>query len=301
MVSPAQKKSAVEHVLKLGLCSLRRACRYLRLNRSVYHYRPRARQEAETALVKRVIALSLEHPRYGYRFITELLRREGWTVSLRKVQRLRRKEGLGVKPVAKKARRRGESTTPAVTADRPNAVWCWDFIFDRTEDGRTLKILSLVDEYSRYCIRLRVEARMTASTVVETIREAVAEYGAPTAIRSDNGSEFVANEIRQWLEAAKIGTIYIEPGSPWQNPWVESFHSRLREECLNRELFYGLAEARLVIGDWREHYNNDRPHSGINYKSPSQVYQPQGSGSGRAAPSLRRSLAIQSILVPNIT
>jgi transposase InsO family protein len=267
----------------------------------VYHYRPKARQEAEAVLLRRVIALSLEHPRYGYRFITELLHREGWTVSRRKVQMLRRKEGLGVKLVAKKARRRGASTTPAVKADHPNAVWCWDFIFDRTENGRTLKILSLIDEYRRYCIRLRVEPRMTASTVVETIREAVAEHGAPTAIRSDNGSEFVANEIRQWLEEVKIGTIYIEPGSPWQNPWVESFHSRLCEECLNREIFYGLAEARLVIGDWRDHYNRERPHSGINYKSPAQVYLPQDSGSGRARPSLRRSLAIPSILIPNIT
>lgn len=301
MVSPSQKRGAVEHVLKQGLCSLRRACRYLRLSRSVYAYEPKAREEAEQALLKRLIALSLEHPRYGYRFITELLRREGWRVSRKKVQRLRRQEGLGVKPAVKKTSRRSTSSTPAVVADRPNAVWCWDFIFDRTQDGRTLKILSLVDEYSRYCIRLRVEQGLTATAVVQTLQRAVAEHGAPAAIRSDNGSEFIAKEIQQWLEQAQIGTIYIDPGSPWQNPWVESFHSRLRDECLNRELFYGLLEARLVIGDWREHYNHHRPHSGINYKSPAQIYLPQGPGSSRPTASLRRSLATSPVLIPNLT
>lgn len=301
MVSPSQKRHAVDHVLSLGMCSLRRACRYLRLNRSVYGYEPKARQEAEQALLKRVIALSLEYPRYGYRFITELLRREGWTVSRRKVQRLRRQEGLGVRPAPKKSKRRGSSSTPAVVADRPNAVWCWDFIFDRTEDGRTLKILSLLDEHSRFCVRLRVEATMTAATVVKTLQEAIEEHGAPAALRSDNGPEFIAKEIQQWLQTAQIGTIYIDPGSPWQNPWVESFHSRLRDGCLNREIFFGLREAQVVIGDWREHYNHERPHSGIGYKSPAEIYLPQDSGSSRPTASLRRSLAKPTILIPNLT
>ena len=301
MVSPSQKRSAVEHVLSEGLCSLRRACRYLRLSRSVYTYQPKSREEAEESLLKRVIALSLEYPRYGYRFLTEMLRREGWTVSRKKVQRLRRKEGLGVKPPAKKTKRRGSSSTPAVVADRPNAVWCWDFIFDRTEDGRTLKILSLVDEYSRFCVRLRVESTMKASAVIRTIQEAIEEHGAPAALRSDNGPEFIADELREWTESTRIGTIYIDPGSPWQNPWVESFHSRLRDGCLNREIFFGLTEAKLVIGDWREHYNRERPHSGTNDKSPAQIYLPQDSGSGRPTAALRRSLANPLTPIPNLT
>lgn len=301
MVSPSQKRRAIEHIRSLGMCSLRRACRYLRLNRSVYAYEPKAREPAEQTLLKRTIALSLEFPRYGYRFITELLRREGWTVSRKKVQRLRRQEGLAVRPAAKKGKRRGASSAPAVVADRPNAVWCWDFIFDRTEDGRTLKILSVLDEYSRFCLRLRVEATMTAAVVVQTLKQAVRTYGAPVALRSDNGPEFIARHIQQWLETAQIGTIYIDPGCPWQNPWVESFHSRLRDGCLNRELFLGLTEARVVIGDWRDLYNQDRPHSGIDYKSPADIYLPQGSGSGRPTASLRRNLANPTILIPNLT
>lgn len=147
------------------------------------------------------------------------------------------------------------SSSPAAAADRPNAVWPWDFIFDRTDGGGTLKILSLIDEYSRCCVRLRVEATMTASAVVATLEDAIERHGAPGALRSDNGPEFVAKEIQQWLRASSIGTIYIDPDSPW----VESFHSRLRDGCLDREIFHGLLEAQIVIGDWREHHNHERP------------------------------------------
>lgn len=282
------------------MCSVRRACRYLSLGRSVYHYEPKARESAEQTLLKRVMAISLEYPRYGYRFVTELLQREGWSVNRKKVQRLRRQEGLGVRPNLKKGKRRGQSSAPKAVADETNAVWCWDFIFDRTEDGRTLKILSVLDEYSRYCICLRVEASMTAKMVIATLSEAIEAYGAPAALRSDNGPEFVAKEIQEWLESAQIGTFYIDPGSPWQNPWVESFHSRLRDGCLNREIFLGLREAQLVIGDYRELYNHERPHSGIDYKSPVDIYLPKSLAPVGLRPPCTRDLPTPHILIPNL-
>lgn len=148
--------------------------------------------------------------------------------------------------------------------------------------------------------KARREATMTASAVVATLKDAMERHGAPCALRSDNGPEFVAKEIQQWLRESSIGKIYIDPGSPWQNPWVESFHSWLRDGCLDREIFHGLLEAQIVIGDWREHYNRERPHSGIAYRSPAQIYLPQNSGSCRPAASLRRSLATPTILIPNL-
>jgi putative transposase len=155
MVSPLHKKRAVKHVVEKGMCSLRRACRYLGLSRSQYYREPKAAQEGEESLLKRLIELSLLFPRYGYRPVTHLLQREGLVINHKKVQRIRRKEGLGVKPAKPKSKRRGKSTAAPASAGKVNAVWCWDFIFDTTEDGRRLKIFSLVDEYSRFCLRLK--------------------------------------------------------------------------------------------------------------------------------------------------
>lgn len=299
MVSPLHKKRAVKHVVEKGMCSLRRACRYLGLSRSQYYREPKAAQEGEESLLKRLIELSLLFPRYGYRPVTHLLQREGLVINHKKVQRIRRKEGLGVKPAKPKSKRRGKSTAAPASAGKVNAVWCWDFIFDTTEDGRRLKIFSLVDEYSRFCLRLRVGMSMTALDVVSMIQEAAEEYGMPEAIRSDNGPEFIAKEIQEWIEQSAIETMYIEPGCPWQNPWVESFHSRLRDECLDRELFFSVKEAQLVLEDHRELYNTYRVHSGIDYKSPIEIFNPQGSGSGRATPVLHRSLLLP--IVPCLT
>ena len=276
MVSPSHKRRVIDYVVSVGLCSVRRACKVLALSRNGFGYQAKDKSEHEQRLLKRMIELSLEFPRYGYRFITELLQREGWRVNRKKVQRLRRKEGLQVIQKAKKPRRRGAQGTTKRKSEGVNDVWCWDFIFDRTEDGKLIKILTLVDEYSRYCFHLAVEQTIRAVDVIRLIEQAVAIHGAPNFIRSDNGPEFIANEIRHWLLEREIQTMYIEPGCPWENPWVESFHSRFRDNCLNRELFLNLKEAEVVISDWKNLYNDERPHSGINYKSPVQVYRSDG-------------------------
>lgn len=290
MVSPEHKRRAVASVVEAGLCSLRRACRYLELNRSSYFYRPRARADYERQLLERIKALSNENVTYGYRFITALLRREGWRVNRKKVQRLRRAEGLQGQVAKKKKTRRGASSTePPVSAQEPNAVWSWDFIFDTTENGRSIKILSIVDEASRFCIDLNVNRKMGSQQVRAALDQACRRYGAPGCIRSDNGPEFIADAIREWVEQRQIGCVFIEPGSPWQNPYVESFHSRFRNDCLNREWFINELDARVTIADWRENYNQRRPHSGLNYRSPAELYLGKRSGSSRATPSLRRS------------
>lgn len=289
MVGPEHKRRAVSAVLKAGLCSMRRACRYLGLGRSSYFYQGVQREVYERQLVDRIKELSREEPTYGYRFITELLRREGWRVNRKKVQRIRRAEGLSAVQPRKKARRTGESSEPGKqTAESPNDVWSWDFIFDTTEEGKTIKILSMVDESSRFCIGLNVNRKIDGRVVLQALDAACERYGAPRYIRSDNGPEFVASEVRKWVEERQIGTIYIEPGSPWQNGYVESFHSRFRNDCLNREWFINELDAKVTIADWREKYNERRPHSGLGYHSPAEIFFGKTPGSGRASPSLHR-------------
>lgn len=297
MVSPEQKRRAVDHILSVGMCSLRRACRYLGLSRSSYFYKGRNRSDGERNLVSQIIALSLQKPTYGYRFVTAALRNAGCMINHKKVQAVRRKEGLAAKANSRKDTRRGVSTGTRAQARFPGDVWCCDFIFDTTEDGRTLKILSVVDEFSRFCLVLLCARRIGSERVIDALEEVCQRYGRPGHIRSDNGSEFIAEILSDWVahHTDPIKTLYIDPGSPWQNPWVESFHSRFRNDCLNRELFISQVDAQVAIADWQDEYNCQRPHSGIGYKSPVEVFLPEGPGSGRATPSLRRHL-----LIPNL-
>ena len=146
-------------------------------------------------------------------------------------------------------------------------VWTWDFIFDRTEKGSTIKMLTMLDEYTRQCLAICVERQLTANQVLTTLWQTMMQHGIPAYIRSDNGSEFIAGKVQQWLRENGIKTIYIDPGSPWQNGYIESFHSRFRDECLDRELLLNLREARVVIEDWRQHYNRIRPHGGLGYRA----------------------------------
>lgn len=268
MVSPSQKKQAVVHVMGQGLCSMRRACGYLKMPRSTARYQPKPLTDRQQQLQQRLVTLSWQHPRYGYRRIRALLAREGWTVSRKQVQRLRRQEGLKVRPQPKKILRRGVSTGLPTQAQYRNHVWTWDFIFDRTDNGGTLKMMTLLDECSRQCLAIQVERQITADQVLGVLWQAMATYGVPAYLRSDNGSEFIADKVQQWFRRHQIKTIYIEPGSPWQNPYIESFHSRFRDECLLREVLLNLHEARVVIEDWRGQYNTERPHSRLGYLSP---------------------------------
>lgn len=211
-------------------------------------------------------------PRYGYRFITAKLQQEGWQVNAKRVYRLWRREELKVPRKKRKKLRLGSSANGCSRrrAEQINDVWCWDFVFDRTTNGSQLKWLSIVDEYTRECLCLKVDRSITSEDVLDTLAELFALRGVPKHIRSDNGPEFVAQAIRTWLDRLGIETWYIEPGSPWENGYAESFHSRFRDEFLAVEMFESLAAARRLTAVWKREYNDCRPHSSLGYQTPSE-------------------------------
>jgi transposase InsO family protein len=226
----------------------------------------------EEAIRKRLHELARERPKFGYRQMTRLLRLEGFRVSFKRIQRIWRAEGLKVRRKPKKRRAKGKSQNACsrLRAQHANHVWCWDFIFDRTTNGQSLKWLSIVDEYTRRCITLDVSRTMTSEDVINRLAELFVMYGVPEAIRSDNGPEFVAKAIQDWLSPLEVATLYIEPGSPWQNGYAESFHSRLRDELLNMEEFDSVRHARAHASAWREDYNGYRPHSSLGGLPPDE-------------------------------
>ncbi len=249
--------------------SERRACEVLGQPRATQRYQPQEREE-ERRLVARMHALVREHPRYGYRRMWALLRAEVWEVNRKRVYRLWRQEGLKVPQKQRKKRRLGTSENGCARkrAERPNQVWAWDFIHNRTADGKPLKWLSIVDEHTRECLALVVARSITVETALDVLAELFRTRGVPEHLRSDNGPEFIAKAMRQWLSRVGVSTLYIEPGAPWENGDAESFHSRLRDELLDREEFTSLAEARAMAARWREEYNHRRPHSSLGYQTP---------------------------------
>ncbi len=245
------------------------ACRALGLARSSFYRESREAVESRRVR-KEVVELSGKHPRYGYRRITALLRRDGFAVNPKRVARLRREEGLKVSKRQRRMRRLGTSTSERQRAERPRQVWSWDFVEDQTEAGTRFRILTLIDEHTRECLATHAAWSIRAVDVIGVVEVAIARYGAPEHIRSDNGPEFIAYAIQDWLAAQSIKTIYIKPGSPWENGHIESFHDKLRDECLNRELFASLAEARVILEGWRVEYNTLRPHSSLGYQTPGE-------------------------------
>jgi transposase InsO family protein len=217
-----------------------------------------------------MLELVRERPRFGYRRIAALLRKEFWRASATRIYRLWRREGLKVPQKKRKRRRLGKSENGCHRrrAEHKDHVWCWDFVFDHTTSGSTLKWLSIVDEYTRECLALKVDRSITSEDVIDTLAELFAMRGVPRAIRSDNGPEFIARAIQRWLAQVNVQTLYIEPGSPWENGFAESFHSRLRDEFLALEMFESLAAARKLTAAWREDYNYHRPHSSLGYVAP---------------------------------
>ena len=248
------------------------ACKTAGLSRSSYYYVPRG-NDFEARLLRELHKFSKRYPRYGYELITAKLRQSGWLVNKKRIRRLWRAEGLKLAKKPSKRRRISSSTRVRQAALYPNHVWSWDFLFDRTEDGRSVKILNIVDEYSRFNIALDVKRHFRAEDVTRAFGQAMLRCGIPGCIRSDNGSEFIAESVKRWLAENGVGIMYIDPGSPWQNPYVESLNSRLRYECLNTELFTSLPEAQFVIADWREEYNRERPHGGLGRQTPAMVYE----------------------------
>jgi transposase InsO family protein len=237
--------------------------------RSSQRYEAQARDD-EAALVKRMLELTKAHPRYGYRMMTAKLRQEGWEVNRKRVYRLWRREGLKVPQKKRKKRRlgRSENACSRRRAEHVNHVWTWDFVFDRTTSGSPLKWLSIVDEYTRECLALKVDRSITSEDVIDTLAELFAIRGVPKHIRSDNGPEFIAKAIQRWMKQVEIEALYIEPGSPWENAYAESFHSRFRDEFLALEEFENLAAARRLTAVWKEDYNHHRPHSSLGYQTP---------------------------------
>ncbi len=249
--------------------SQRRICRALNIHRSSIRYIAQPRDD-ETPLVQSVIRLAGQYGRYGYRRITALLQHEGWRISRSRVERIWKCEGLKV-PQKQPKRGRLWLNEGSCIRLRPlfaNHVWSWDFVMDRTHDGRSIKILVMIDEYTRRCLILHVARRINSSNVLEILADLMMAYGTPHYLRSDNGPEMIAGELRQWLQRVGTHTLYIEPGSPWENGYCESFNGKLRDELLNGEIFYTLKEAQIVMEQWRKHYNTRRPHSALNYRSP---------------------------------
>lgn len=255
---------------RLGL-SERRACRIAGQHRSTQRHRPRRSRDRDDALRARLRSLSRAHPRWGYRKAWAYLREEGIGANRKKIQRLWREEGLRVPARRRKRARLGLSTTKAarLRAERPDHVWALDFQFDVTSDGRILKCLHVVDEHTREALAIEVERRIDADRTVSALERVVRERGRPPELlRMDNGPELTANALRDWCRFSGAGTAYIEPGSPWENPFVESFASRFRDEVLAVEAFDSLTEAKIVIEDWRNTYNHLRPHSSLNWETP---------------------------------
>jgi transposase InsO family protein len=239
--------------------------------RSTQRYQAQPRSD-EVALCRRLRALVRRRPRFGYRRLAALLRREGWTINAKRVHRLCRREGLKVRRKLRKRRAIGESSNACHvrSAEHKDHVWTWDFAFDRTTSGTTLKWLSIVDEYTRECLALKVARNITSEDVIDTLAELFAMRGVPRSIRSDNGPEFVAQSIQEWLGRLGIQTLYIAPGSPWENGYAESFHSKLRDEFLDRELFENQLAARQLTTAWKDDYNHERPHSSLEYVTPAE-------------------------------
>lgn len=256
---------------KLGI-SERRACRALGQSRGFQRRTPH-KADDEPALIEAIIRLATRYGRYGYKRITALLRAEGWTVNHKRVERLWRQEGLKVPQRHKKRGRLylHDGSCIRLRACWPNHVWSYDFVADRLMDGTRIRFLTVVDEYTRECLALPVQYTLKSDDVMATLTELFITRGIPDHIRSDNGAEFTAHAIQSWLKTLRVKTLFITPGSPWENGYNESFNGRLRDELLNGEVFYTLKEAQVISEQWRHHYNHIRPHSSLGYKPPAPL------------------------------
>lgn len=274
-MTTARRRLIVTEIREHFNVSQRRASRALDLPRSSLRYTPVAR-DGPAALARRIDELAGTHPRFGYRRIWALLDREGWAINKKAVRRIWRQSGLklaGPRSTPRPRRPHGQDANACHL--RPSRgkddVWTWDFIFDRTSDGRSLKWLSLVDEYTRECLALEPRRGMTAEEIRVILAAVAAERGGPPhRVRSDNGPEFVAEVVQTWLEGSGSGTWPVAPASPWQNGYAESFHSKLRDEFLDREEFESEAQARALGALWKEEYNTERPHSSLGYQTPAE-------------------------------
>ena len=249
--------------------SQRRACKVLKHSRATQRYLPMVRDD-ESPLTQRIIELACMFGRYGYRRITAMLHGEGWRVNHKRVERIWKQEGL---KVPRKQRKRGrlwlnDGSCLRLRAEHKDHVWSYDFVHARTHEGRSFRMLTVIDEYTRECLAIDVARNLRSDDVLERLAWLMSTRGVPKYIRSDNGAEFTANVVRDWLKKVNVKTLFIEPGSPWENGYIESFNGKLRDELLNGEIFYTLREAKVMIERWRIDYNTIRPHSSLGYRPP---------------------------------
>ena len=277
----------MDHVRSELKLSERRVCRVLGQHRSTQRRTPSGRDDEER-LTADIVELARQYGRYGYRKIAELLRSTaGWVVNDKRVERIWRREGL---KVPSKQPKRGrlwlnDGSCIRLRAERANHVWSYDFVEDRTHDGRKYRMLNIVDEFTHECLAIRIDRRLKSADVIDVLSDLFILRGVPEHIRSDNGPEFVAKAVQGWIAAVGAKTAYIAPGSPWENGVIESFNARLRDELLDGEIFYSLKEARIVIESWRRHYNTVRPHESLGYKPPApEVFVPAIAARASAQP-----------------
>ena len=268
MVTPERRRRAVAVLVERFGVSERRACRAVGQHRSTQRRPPRPIPEAEDKLRARLPQIAKDHPRWGWKTAYSIVRREGWHVNRKRIQRLWREEGLKRPPTCRKRRRLGPTLTERLRATRPNQVWAIDFQFDETADQRRLKMANVVDEFTRECLAIRVGRSCTADQLIDVLEVLMVERGAPEHLRMDNGPEMVAWALRDWCRLSGTTSTYIEPGAPWENPFVESFNGRFRDECLNVEEFWDLPQAKVIVEDWRMEYNTFRPHSALRGLTP---------------------------------
>ncbi len=267
----SERRELVSELVARG-CSERTACKAVGMSRSTYRYKGSG-QEHSDELEHRIVEMSRKHKRYGYRRITAMLRRSGERVNHKRVWRVWKARGLSLPRRRLKKRQNGQKQQLPRSAEYRGHVWTYDFVYDRTQTDRVLKMLVVLDEFTRECHRIRVEYSLDSQAVVETLEELFEKHGEPKHLRSDNGGEFIAEKVKQWLRANGIQTVYIEPGHPWENPYCESFNGKLRDECLNEEVFYNARYAQVVVEQWRRQYNEERPHSSLGYRTPAEVAQ----------------------------
>ncbi len=273
------------------------ACRVLGQHRSTQRKIPTT-PEDEAALTADIVALALQYGRYGYRRITAMLRAAGWVVNLKRVERIWRREGLKV-PQRQPKRARlwlNDGSCIRLRPEHPNHVWSYDFVEARTHDGRKIRMLNILDEYTRECLAIRVARKLKGIDVIDVLSDLFILRGVPEHIRSDNGPEFQAKRVQSWITAVGAKTAYIAPGSPWENGFIESFNSKLRDELLNGEIFYTLQEAKIIIEGWRRHYNTLRPHSSLGYVPPAPEVQRWPAAQPRPAPPATPTVALRPVM-----
>ncbi|WP_298605285.1 IS3 family transposase, partial [uncultured Sphingorhabdus sp.] len=266
LLSPARRRRCVDRVMAKFSVSERFACKVLGQHRSTQRKKPQGRPDEE-ALTSDIIRLASRYGRYGYRRITAMLRSEGWTVNAKRVERIWRREGLKVPQKQPKKGRLwlNDGSCIRLRPEHPNHVWSYDFVEGRTHDGRRFRMLNIIDEFTRECLAIRIDRKLNSTDVIDALSDLFILRGVPGHVRSDNGPEFIAKAVREWIVAVGAKTAFIEPGSPWENGYCESFNSKLRDELLDGEIFYSLAEAKIIIEAWRRYYNTERPHSSPGY------------------------------------